>query len=241
MDRNDPFEILRGNNPVDPSTIDAFGPAADDLLDSIIAEPARRQPILTRRSLYLGIAAAAILAATAATWFLSTRSIETLSVVCFESVDLDGHRSGLSETVTPQPEACQAPFQDGRLTFDTSRPGYVPPLTGCVSDNGSLYVLPTDNQDICTALGLAKPDPTQPPASLDDIGAAKEAITEYILSAECRPLEDTVTQVRRILDDNNLSEWQIQQNPGRPGQPCASIAYDIPNTTIIVVPIEPAP
>lgn len=241
MDRHDPFEILRDNNPIDPSTIDAFGPAADELLDSIIVEPARRRPIVTRRSLYLGIAAAAILATTAATWFLSTRSIETLSVVCFESLDLNGHRSGLSETTTPHPDACQAPFQDGRLTFDASRPGYVPPLTGCVGDNGSLYVLPTDNNGICSALGLAEPDPDQPPGSLDGIGKAKEAITEYNLSAECRPLEDTVTQVRRILNDNGLATWRVQQNPGQAGQPCASIAYDIPNTTIFIVPIEPAP
>lgn len=241
MENRDPFDILSENNPINPSSIDAYGAEADQLLQSILGEPTRSRPRRLRRTLYVGIAAAMILATTAAAWVLSVREVETLSVVCFESVDLDGNRSGLSETATPRPESCEQPFEDGRLTFDVSRPGFIPPLTGCVSDGGSLYVFPTDNDNICATLGLAEPDPDQPTDALDRIGAAKQQITDFMLQSDCRPIEATVIEVRRILDRNELTAWTIDRRSARTGQNCGSIAYDLPNETVIVVPIEPAP
>src|SRR5665811_2045356 len=92
--RDDAFEILRANDPVDETTVaDADSPKARTLLAEIVATP-RPQPHRPQRSKQRRLAmavAVAILAvlSIAATWLALREVTDPISVGCYQDTNLD--------------------------------------------------------------------------------------------------------------------------------------------------------
>ena len=64
-------------------------------------------------------------------------------------------------------------------------------------------------------------------------------LVAHFAANECQPIEDAETDVRNILDDYGLSDWDIEISPGGPGRSCASFGLDIPNQAVYLIPIPP--
>lgn len=236
----DPFDILSGHDPVDRASVpDADSPQGQELLRQIIATSKQARPARKRR---LVVAVAAIVVAmlvitAATTWYGRTDDVTEIAVACFAEVSLDSDRVGTTANGAPAVDVCVDPWEEAVLTNPDVEPGDVPPLTACVSDVGSFWVFPTDDRNVCEQLGLAVPSPNQSTGELEDIADAQDDIIDWMLSAPCQPLDDAEGVIRGILDSHGLIDWNIQRQPGHPDRPCASIGYDIPGQTVILVPI----
>jgi hypothetical protein len=232
----DPFDILRDHNPVDTSTLPtADSPSARALFERITAIPRPDRSPARRRHRIIALAVlAAVLAA--ATWVALTRDVTEVSVVCYQSTDLNSDRVGIEPAVAPTVNLCVAPWEEGPLTNIAVTPGDIPPLTGCVTAGGVLAVFPTDDPTVCESLGLATPNPSQPPDRLDSIAQTEAEIVDYIAGEECVAPSEAEGRVRSILDDDGLKDWAITHQPTGTDRPCTSIAFDTAAETVILVP-----
>ena len=238
----DPFDILRGHDPVDRTELPGpDSPAARTLFEQITTSTTTHRRPVGRRRVLLAVAVLAIAAVAATTWVALMRPVSELSVVCYAATSLDGDRVGVAASSTPSVEVCVEPWADGQLTNPDVEPGEVPPLTACVTDDGILAVFPTDDRTTCQSLSLRVPDPNQPTDRLADTAAARDAIVAYIAGETCASIDDAEVQVRTILDGHGLTDWTIESQPPRVDRPCVSIAFDVDTQTVILVPHRPRP
>ncbi|NOX23053.1 MAG: hypothetical protein GXP36_08180 [Actinobacteria bacterium] len=232
----DPFDILRVHDPVDFTTLpNADSASAQALFEAITNSPRPDRSRVRRRRRIIALAVLAALLA-AATWVALTRDITAVGVACYGTTDLDADRVGIAPAVAPTVDLCVAPWEEGPLTNPDVARGQVPPLTGCVTAEGILAVLPTDDPTICESLGLATPNPSQQPDRLDSIAQTEAEIVDYIAGEECVAPDEAEVRVRSILDDNGLKDWTITRQPTRTDRPCTSIAFDTAAKTVILVP-----
>ena len=235
----DPFDILRGHDPVNRTELpDADSPTARTLFEQITASSPSS---LGRRRVLLAVAVLAIAAVAATTWAALTRDVSAVSVTCYATTSLDGDRVGVAPSDVPSVEACIDPWADGPLTNPAVSPGEVPPLSACVAEDGALAVFPTNDPTVCEDLGLAELNPSQPTDGLASIAAARESIVAYIAGEACASIDDAQVRIRTILDGHGLTDWTIESQPPRADRPCASIAFDVDTQTVIVVPHRPRP
>jgi hypothetical protein len=235
----DPFDILRGYDPVDREVL----PSADSLSARKLFEQITTSSpsSLGRRRVLLAVAILAIAAVAATTWAALTRDVSAVTVTCYATTSLDGNRVGVVSENVPSVEACIDPWADGPLTNPDVSPGEVPPLSACVTDDGVLAVFPTDDLTVCADLGLAEQNPSQPTEGLASIAAARDAIVAYIAGEKCASIDDAEVQVRTILGGHGLTDWTIESQPPRVDRPCASISFDVDTQTVILVPHRPRP
>lgn len=233
-DERDVFEVLSDNNPADPRLIDAYSDAANGILATVTATPTRHR--VSRRTLMLAAALLALVTAVAAAAILLTRDITNLSVTCYQAADLGSDRVGLSLDAIPAASACEETWRDGALTSEGETPGFVPPLTACVTDTGGLAVFPTDDPRTCERLGLSSPTPDQPTDELAAFAAAKADIFDYLEAANCQPVNEAEDVIRTILDNHGLTTWTINRQPDHPNRPCATVSYHPEDKTIVIVP-----
>ncbi|MEZ5176668.1 MAG: hypothetical protein R2823_10795 [Acidimicrobiia bacterium] len=240
--RDDAFEAFRASNPVDESTVPApDSPQARALFDEITATPRTQEVALARfprRRLVVAIAVALLaLASIAAAWLILRDVTDPIAVVCYQAPSLDSDAADATTEGTLGVELCEPAWKSGRLVNEDIVPsGEVPPLVGCVTDQGNLAVFPSDSQALCTQLGLAEPNPESVPDS-DVLRELQNELVQHFDQQVCQPIEDASQDVRRILDTHGFEDWQIQVAPGGAGRPCASLAFDVANETVHLVPI----
>ncbi len=236
------FEALRAADPAKGSpAADPHSAQARAMFSDIVAQPReiplQRTPNRRRRLLIAVAIGLLLLVLTAAAWLVLRDVTDPISVACYESASLDSNIAGASAEGSLGPDLCRSAWEDGRLTnTDIVPAGQVPPLIACVADQGILAVFPSSDQALCSALGLAEPNPESLPAG-NDIRQLNDEFFTYFDQQDCRPIEQSTRDLRRILNNRGLSDWQIQVSPGGPDRPCASYALDAPNMTIRIVPI----
>lgn len=221
---------------MDPDEIDAYSPAASRMLNAVARRPSRR----TRRLVIVAVALLAVVAALAMVWVFATRDVNALSTSCYQEISLASDRIGIEVDSLPSATDCEQPWEEGILKQPGLEPGTVPNLTACVTDTGELAVFPSEDPETCSALGLATPTPDQPQDTLTAVAAAQADIRDYLFGSACRFLDEAELEIRLILDRSGLTDWSIRRQPDQPNRPCASVIYDVPGTTVIVVPIPSA-
>lgn len=240
-ERGEALDRLSAINPVDEKTVEGpDSPRAKDLLVKITATSRNdlhtRRPL--RKPLRLAISLAVVAAVTIAAAWVLTRIVESPNAVsCYQAVDLNADVAAAPAGGPATAEACVPVWQDGVLVNTKIAPSKtVPPLLGCVADNGSLAVFPTDDPTVCSTFNFAYPDPVNQDEA-DLLRAVEDQLIEYFQSAECRPMTAAETEVRFILDRAGLTDWSIQAQPENPGRPCASHSLSEDARTVILVPI----
>lgn len=235
------FDRLRATNPVDESTVEGpESPRAKELLARIVSTPQPDEPPrrLGRRSFRLAVVLAVVAAITIAAAYVWTRVIEAPdAVACYQTVDLDADIAAAPSGGPATAEACIPVWRDGILVNpEIGEPGTVPPLTACVSNQGALAVFPSDDTTICSRFDLAYPD-TESQSEADLLREVQDQLITYFQSADCIPIETATSEVRRILDQAQLTEWNIQGQPASDERPCASHSFDAPSRTVFLVPV----
>ncbi len=240
-DPSNGFELLKEANPVDVDQVKSpDSETAQTMLASIIETP---RPEVSRKRLgRRPLRLAAVLTGLAvvligATWLL-TRDVENpQAIACHQAVNLDSDIAAAPVGGPATAEACIPVWEDGILEKpDVAPTGSVPPLTACVTGRGTLAVFPTDNQDVCSDLGLAYPEPTSQDTA-DQIRQLDTDLQVHFASGECAGMEKAETRVRTILDDSGLDGWSIETQEPSEARPCASYSLDADTETIHLVPI----
>lgn len=236
----DGLERLRAINPVDESDVETpNSPRAHELLTRITSthpDPPSTRLMSKRVRLVLAVFAA-VMATTAAAW-IWTRAITTPNAVsCYQAVDLDADIAAAPPGREATADACVPVWERAELSNpDVVPAGSVPPLTACVAENGSLAVFPTEDTNVCTALGLAYPEPAQQDTA-DLIRDVEERLVVLFQSRDCMPLEVAEAEVRKVLDSAGFTGWMIQAQPENSERPCASFSFDPASQGVSLIPI----
>lgn len=229
----DPFDILRDNNQVDPGGLpDGSSPQGRQLLNRIKSGGVVVHRTRTRRPLVIGVLSLLLIAAITITW---SPPENVQGITCFDSTDLEGTRVGVAPEGEISAERCAPLWSDEVLSNPAvAQPGEVPPLLGCVSEEGALWVFPTDDPGLCNRLGL---DRAEEAATPNPVLTMSETLADYFASQECLTMDDAVQKVQSVLSELALDDWTIEVQPISEERPCASLAIDTDTTTILLVPM----
>jgi hypothetical protein len=236
----DPRERLRRANPVTEGQAPrADSPQARALFERIVDTPPE-SPVARRlkgRRLWILLPAVLLLAG-AATYAILRPVTEPISIACYQGPDLNANRAIVPSNIDEPVAACGPMWRPGG-EFNQAGTISPPPLTVCVLDGGALGVFPSLPQaDTCSVLGLAHPD--------DQTGATvnRSLINLYNgLAArflnECVGRERAILLARAELARTGLSEWRVVLPlPFTDAEPCASLALDIPNHVVRLIPVH---
>lgn len=234
MTERDPFDILRENNPFDPSDApDGESAEALALLARITATDPRKplaRPLRSR--LALGFFSVLLIAAISIVWM---RATDVQGVVCFDSPNVEGTRVGVRPNADLDTSNCEPLWSDGVLVNPAvAEPGSVPPLIGCVTEDGALWVFPSDDPATCEDLGLARLESGQPE---DAILVFQARLADLFTDNECLEMEGAEQAVEGHLTELGLDTWTVVAQPATEDRPCASFSLDVEAEVVILVPI----
>lgn len=236
----DGLERLRAINPVDETDVDGpDSPHAQELLTRVTStHPGLPSPRLMSKRVRLVLAVLAAMVATTAAAWIWTRAITTPNAIsCYQAVDLDADIAAAPPGREATADACVPVWERAELANPDLVPaGSIPPLTACVAENGSLAVFPTEDTNVCAALGLAYPEPEQQDTA-DLIREVEDRLVGYFQSRECIPLGEAEAEVNKVLDSAGFTSWMIQTQPENSERPCASFSFDPTSETVILIPI----
>ncbi len=236
-DQHDGLARLRATNPIDTGDVDGPDSARAQLIFNKVTTT--ESGIFSRQSLRLAIILAALLVLTTAAAIVLTRPIQIATAIsCYRSVDLNADIAVAASGTDATAAACESAWSDAVLVNeDFGPPGFVPPLTACVKENGALAVFPTDDGSTCDRLGLARPDPSSQ-GHADLIRRVEADLVDYFSSDSCISMDDAAQKVRRVLDESGLASWQMTTQPTTPERRCASFSLDETTETVYLVPID---
>lgn len=240
MNESDPFELLSSLRPDDANDFLAPGddPAADAMLEHIMASDPKVRRHRRRRRVLVGAAVGLVLGSGAvAAALLLDRPSDPATLACYSEASTDpAVQVGLTMDPASTPlDQCHELWLDG--TLGTGEP---PPLTACVTVEGIVAVLPGD-EGTCTGLGLAALDPS---ANLDQSGAARvaSAISEDYPSECVDSLEAATLIVEGILTEVDAGRWEVQvAGEITLERPCVFAAVDAHNQVVLLVAAAGAP
>ncbi len=240
MNDHNIFDMLRSGDPAPLSTVPGPGsPLGRRILANVMANAARPAPRIRRPKRVVAAAmAATVIAATAVTaWALNTRSATNpTSVLCYEAPSTTASAIEAPRAADPSADSCAPFWRDGVLPISSNRArGQVPPLVACVNDAGTLAVFPSDDAGLCADLGLA--DSAAPPAGPDLTFELRQELVNAINAQSCLSINDAETFTLDTFRRLGADGWTVEPRPANQDRPCASLAFDEPNRTIILVPI----
>jgi len=136
------------------------------------------------------------------------------------------------------PQQCAPQWADGTITNpDIVPPGQVPPLTGCVNDNGTLIVLPTDDPGICERLDMAVFAPAS--KATNSIVDVEDRLVEQINPHLCPSFDQARRIAEEALTDASIDDWTVAvSQPPTDQRPCPSLSFDHTTRRILLVPID---
>ena len=235
MTKTDPFELFKALNPYR----DEPGSNSPDegLLSRIKTEPRNVAPLRhsKRRVWIVGGALAVTVLATAAFAVLHTSpATEPTTIACAATDDPQGDVVGVAGASDPV-AACAELWSDGTLGT-----GPVPPLAGCVNDNGAVVVLPGGASSVCSQAGLDLLDLDADNGENLDVLAVEEHLIDTFLN-DCYGQDDALAEVRRILDEAGFVDWTVTLAEDFPdGLNCAGISVDSSEHRVTVAGARPS-
>jgi len=236
---DDAFEAFRKANPINDSTLPGpDSPKGRTLFDRITSAPRLSDPTPRRsrhRTVLVITAVLVALISIAATWLALRDVTDPLPIVCYQAPRMDSDAAAGASGGTLGVERCEWAWEDGTLINDDfAPPGQIPPLVGCVTDEGNLAVFPGDDPALCEQLGLTRPEP----ASMSDGDALRQLesdLVDWFDEHGCQALDVAEQDIRVILDAHGFDDWLIS-NPGPNGNdPCASFGLDVENKAVRLV------
>lgn len=240
MNTNDPFELLSVLRPTTTGDFLAPGddPAADALLSRIVSiDPTRQSPRRRRRRLVLPVTLTFVVVASGAiataVWLDQPTDPALLACYSEPSADPAEQFALVIDADSTPAEQCATLWQDG--TFGTGEP---PSLTSCVTPDGITAVMPGD-ATTCTALGWARLDTPLSDEQLLAPRIMSEVSGRY--PTECvESVDEAETLVRTILSELRADTWRVRvERETSPDRPCAYVAIDAPNRTVLIVAAMP--
>jgi hypothetical protein len=199
-----------------------------------------------RRALVAAVAlgAAAVMAAAAYAGYLLTRPATHLeSIGCYEEASLTANTAIVPSGSLPPAAACATMWSTAFPTVE--RPSS---FAACVLDSGAIAVFPagTPAADPCRQLGLPRLAETpETQREMRQFVGLRADLDQIFAGDTCLSYEQARSKTRVALDANGLSSWKIVPGPGISGEgfssqrPCAGLAFDTAERTIILVPEEP--
>ncbi len=238
-DVHDPLELLRAAAPRHERLEPGDDPAADQLLENILASPIaagdqRRRRRRRRTAVFTGLAVATVSAGTVAAVVLTRDQPDDLtSVACWSNASVTPSEvvvvpwDGSDPTI-----ACMSAWENGQ--FETVDSRQAPPLMACVNAAGGLVVVPGDAQ-VCASLELASFD-SEGESSTDQLRDVVEEIENTVTEAACLSGPDAVDAIEEILDAADISDWTIVPPEPTPAETCMTVGIDTSTRTVFVVP-----
>lgn len=223
MSSRDPLDVLRDANPV--PALSAARPGDEALLQSILATPRARR---TRKLWVVGGTGVVAVALAAFAVFHQSSPKDPTAVVCYSDAhDPPKEKVGLSMVEDPV-AACAEQWNSGVLGS-----GSVPALTACISNDGTIAVIPGDQQ-VCSKLGLDNWVGSFSTGE-EKLISFTEAVTDYFAS-KCVAPDDAVSAAQRLLDEWHMAGWSIQNSGGwTSARQCTGSGVDPANKHVIVV------
>lgn len=198
-----------------------------------ITGPERRRR--RRAALAVAFAAAAALAAAAYAGYLLSRPTQQLSVGCYQRAALDADTAVVGADGRAPEAACRSVW---RSAFP--RTALPQAFAECVLASGAVGVFPATAGDTCARLGLARARiDAAAQAAARRLAVLKDELVRAF-GAACLGEGEARGRARTILDRHGFSGWRIEVGAGEgfsPARPCASLAFDEPKRTLILVPM----
>ena len=177
------------------------------------------------------------LALAAAAWLTFRDVTDPISVVCYREATLDSDAADAPIEGELNVALCEGAWRDGILVNEDIVPaGQVPPLVGCVLESGNIAVFPSDDDTLCTRLGLAQPDP-ESMSGAQKIRRLTADLVEHFSRQDCQPIEAAEQDVRSIVDSYGLDDWRITIMPDAPQDECASFGIEPADKTVLIIRI----
>lgn len=202
----------------------------------------RSRPTYRRRHRRMAaILVPAALLATAATSYVVLKADQVVAagIGCHDAPSLDANVAIVSTTGDNPVDLCTEIWDRG----DLGPLGTAPTMTACVNEPGAVLVFPSDEQGLCTRLGLQD-------LPKDYVGQAKrfadmrDDLEQTIKNkaAENRNCLDAETSTRiaeEILSEHGFDEWRVEvlDGDGYDGRPCANwLGFDDKAKTVQIIP-----
>lgn len=233
-----PEDRLRDANPaLVEDTPPASSPQGRALFQRIIGSPVRPDRSQRRRRYALVLVPVALAAGLAAGYAWFREAPKPLLVVCFDRVSLQAGQAAVPATPGDPTSSCVPLWRQGGQ-FAGSSQGFVPPLTACVLPTGAVGIFPASGgQDPCSMLGLAHVDVGGSGESASIVRVQDALVAAFL--ARCVGESEAADLARQEMDRNGLSSWRVVVQPGfNPATPCASLAVEEPDRTVLIVPVR---
>ncbi|MEZ5176612.1 MAG: hypothetical protein R2823_10505 [Acidimicrobiia bacterium] len=238
-DRRDLFEALREGDPARMSNSEQDALLRQRIKSRVLAADRRPLRATRRRILVVALVAAFALASTAAAIYLAREPSDPAGIGCYQAATLDAPQFGVRAPSSLHPSECEQLWADGTLTNPSVVPkGEIPQLVGCVNPAGGLAVFPSNDDQLCDRLGLARyEEPTR-----TDVVELNVQLLGLFTTEKCMTMDDAQTRVEDILTAQGLSNWSVTvTTPASADRPCASFSLNGSDHTILLVPIPVPP
>lgn len=233
-----PEDRLRDANPIPLQEVPpASAPQGRALFERIVETPlTEERKRRRRRRAALVLIPAAIAAAVAAGYEWYRHASKPLTVVCYQDVSLRSASFVVSAGEGDGSTACRHLWTD-EGPFAEAGGGSAPPLAACVLETGVIGVFPARaGQDPCSTLGLARLATWGASDERVAITRVQEALVAEFLD-RCVGEAEAVELAFAALERNGLSSWDVVPSPFTRARPCASLAGDVSQQRLRIVPI----
>ncbi len=198
---------------------------------------ADRRPLrATRRKiLVVALLVGTALLVTAAALYLTREPSDPRGIACYQEATLDAPQFIVDAPSSLQPSECGPLWDNGTLTNPAVAPGgEIPQLIGCVTTGGGLAVFPSDDNQLCDRLGLAR---YEQPTRNDGIDL-NQRFLDLFSTGGCMTIIDAQLRIEDILADQGIDDWSVTiSTPASIERPCASFSLDGDGRRILLIPI----
>ena len=231
----DPAARLARQNPTVTSLVDPvqWETAKQRIFRSVVATPHRTR-WWKRKSFFAAVIVVGAIGASAAGYSL-TRSVTNPTLIeCFAGDTLSS-RAELTQLKGSPQATCAEDWRSGLLGPGTHRA-----FTVCVHPDGDAVVFPTDDQSICSSLGLSAAEPLN--AQQSAIAQLPTLLGNAVGSVSCPTIRMVENDARSTLRRLGLRGWEITViQPITKQWPCATFSLWAQSKTIDVSSRERAP
>ena len=245
LDR-DAFAILRLANPVraedvaDMSTSAAWRQVEEVMLGAPapgVERSAQRRPRKARRRRLAVVSIVALLTSAATVYRLSSRPTNPLNIGCYAAPHLTSRTEIVPDDGRPAVEICAQLWRAGAFGAQP-----VPKLVACVLPSGTVGVFPGEGGETCASLRLGVLRDTRPEGVSRDVGALRARLVDLFRAEECLDQPRANQLVTQELTARGLTDWMVTAVGAFTAErPCASIGVDVPDRTVLLVPVPRRP
>lgn len=234
-DRRDLFDALREGDPARMGGTEQDAVLREHIKSKVLMAGRRPLRATRRRVLVVALVTAFALASTAAAVYFAREPSEPTGIGCYQAATLDAPQFLVGSPSSLHPSECEQLWRDGTLTNLSVVPkGETPQLIGCVNAVGGLAVFPSDDDQLCDRLGLARY--VQPART--DAPKLNIQLVELFSTERCMAMDDAQIRAEDILIAHGLTDWSVTiTKPASPERPCASFSLNAGDRSILLVPI----